>query len=110
MTFHAAFPHRPVAQPSPREVQCLALSLEFGRKGAAHRLGIQEQTVKNNLTSLYKRLDVTSASQAAIALDWLRIPSHLSGHPGIPGGRQDDHARRLAPAGAGRGLPAPSEV
>ncbi len=40
---------------------CAADTLE----DAARRLGISPQTLKNSLTTVYRRLDVTSARQAA---------------------------------------------
>jgi DNA-binding CsgD family transcriptional regulator len=69
-----AFPHRPVNEPTQREVELLAYVLANSQKHAAHRTGLAMSTVKNHLTSLYRRLGVTKASQAAIALGWLHIP------------------------------------
>jgi len=61
-------------KPTRRELGVLAHMLAFGRKETAYRLGISERTVVHHLTSLYGRLDVDNAPQAALRLGWLTIP------------------------------------
>jgi len=58
--------------------------LAFGRKEAAHRLGISERTVVHHLTSLYGRLGVDNAPMAALRLGWLCIPpEHMTADAGV---------------------------
>jgi hypothetical protein len=44
------------------------------QKATAHELGIALSTVKNELSSLYARLDVDGAMQAVAALGWIALP------------------------------------
>lgn len=60
-----------------RRLQCLAFSLMYGNDAAAKLLGVTPQTVKNNLSTLYRELGVRGRSQAAHRLGWLDIPDHL---------------------------------
>jgi DNA-binding CsgD family transcriptional regulator len=70
--------------PTRRELEVLAFMLAFGRKVTAHRLGISERTVVHHLTSLYGRLSVDNAPQAALHLGWLSIPpDHMTADVGV---------------------------
>ena len=60
-----------------RRLQCLAFSLLYGNDVAAKMLGVTPQTVKNNLSTIYRELGVRSRSQAAYRLGWLEIPEDL---------------------------------
>ena len=60
---------------APRELDVLRLVATGAKQEAvAHELGITVQTVKNHLTSAYRRLGVTSAIEAFGTLGWLRVP------------------------------------
>lgn len=53
-------------EPTPREIEVLEAVCRFGsNKAAAHRLGRSEQTVKNVLSALYRKIGADSAAQAA---------------------------------------------
>lgn len=41
----------------------------------AHDLGISPQTVKNHLSFIYRKLDVTNAIEALAAVGWLYVPA-----------------------------------
>lgn len=41
----------------------------------AHDLGLSVQTVKNHLSRIYRKLDVTNAIEAFVAKGWLVIPA-----------------------------------
>jgi DNA-binding CsgD family transcriptional regulator len=70
-------PNNAELPPTPRQLEALQASLMYGsQKAAAHQMGISPQQLKNHLTRLYKRLDVVSMPEAAIALGWLRIPGY----------------------------------
>lgn len=44
-------------------------------KVIAHDLGITAQTVKNHLTMIYRKLDVSNAIEALVAVGWLHVPA-----------------------------------
>lgn len=55
--------------PTRAEADALRAYLDAGSvKGAAHRLGLSEQTVKNQLATLRRRLGVDTTAQAVAAL------------------------------------------
>ena len=60
--------------PTPHDLRVLAACLRLGQKGAAHELGMSVQNVKNTCSLLYAKLEVCSATEAAIALGWLSLP------------------------------------
>ena len=72
-------------RPTDRQLEALALALCYGNKGAASRLGIAEQSLKNRLSGLYSRLGIGDMGRmgardlAAIQLGWLRIPPEFAG-------------------------------
>lgn len=99
--------HRPglvgderVLPPTPRQLDVIGAYVRTGsEKAAAAALGISIQTVKNDLSSLYRRLGVTKAMEALTALGWVEVPgdppkrcgwtgycSRLFGHRGQHGG------------------------
>jgi hypothetical protein len=55
----------------------LAYALVYGQKEASRRLGISQQTTKNHLWDLYRRVDAESAMHAAHKLGWLQLPDGL---------------------------------
>lgn len=52
------------AELTDREYQILRASILFGYKGAAQRLGITRNTVKNELVVVRKKLNVTTSREA----------------------------------------------
>lgn len=55
--------------PTDREIEVLRAYLETGStKGAAHRLGVHPQTVKNQLSNVRRRLGVANTAQAVAVL------------------------------------------
>jgi DNA-binding CsgD family transcriptional regulator len=63
---------------SKREREVIAAIAYCGdQKRAAIRLGIADQTVKNHLTTAYRRLGVHGIIDALYALGWLRVPNDL---------------------------------
>jgi DNA-binding NarL/FixJ family response regulator len=59
--------HDPAAALSPREADVLALLVEgLPNKLIARRLEISEKTVKTHLTAIFRALDVTDRTQAAL--------------------------------------------
>lgn len=64
----------PVAE---RQLRALALSLEHGNREAGYRMGVAEKTIKNMLSSLYKRLGVFGKWEAAVQLGWAKAPPEL---------------------------------
>lgn len=62
---------------SPREMEILELVTQgMINKRIAHKLGISQQTVKNHMTSILKKLNVDDRTQAAIIAlrrGWVRI-------------------------------------
>ena len=54
----------------------ILVGLAMGQKprDVAADIGISPQTVKNHLTSIYRKLEVDSLVGAFIALGWLRVP------------------------------------
>jgi excisionase family DNA binding protein len=79
---------RPGCEPTPREVECLALAVLYGRDEASVRLGISRKSVNNALTRLFSRLEVERKEEAMMRLGWLKIPAEYSMSPA--GG--SDHA------------------
>lgn len=63
---------------TPREMEVLEQIIEgLSNKGIAYRLGISKQTVKNHVTSILAKLNLSDRTQAAIyALrrGWIRFP------------------------------------
>lgn len=58
-----------------RQVEVLAAYMRTGRvKEAAAALGLAQQTVKTHLQHVYDTLGVGGATEAAMALGWLRVP------------------------------------
>lgn len=68
---------------TPREMDVLELIIEgLSNKGIAFRLGISQQTVKNHVTSILAKLNLSDRTQAAIyALrrGWVRFPDERMG-------------------------------
>ncbi len=63
---------------SVREREVLAAIAFCGdQKRAAIRLGIADQTIKNHLTTVYRRLGVHGIIDALYAVGWLRVPNDL---------------------------------
>lgn len=64
---------------SPREVEILEFVTNgMSNKEIANRLGISQQTVKNHMTSILKKLNVQDRTQAAVTAlrhGWVRIHS-----------------------------------
>lgn len=60
---------------TPRQFEVIrAYALTGSRKEVAAALGIKSQTVDNHLTAIFKRLNVETAIEAFLALDWLDVP------------------------------------
>jgi DNA-binding CsgD family transcriptional regulator len=66
---------------TPREWDVMrAMAVFDGQQTAAHALGMSYQTLKNHLTSVYRKLStaehrVTTQTEAFVAVGWLLIPS-----------------------------------
>lgn len=86
---------------SLRMLAVLSLSLQHGQKDTAYMLGIAPQTVKNQLTTLYQRLNVSGAFEAACALGWVVIPEYLL-DPDILGRTTSTKPRETGAAGSVR--------
>jgi DNA-binding NarL/FixJ family response regulator len=66
---------------TPRQIEILCALLEGGsNREIAHRLGVREQTVKNQLSVMYEKLGVHNRLQ--LALEGLRLTSGDSPHAG----------------------------
>lgn len=87
---------RPGSNPTLAEVEALMIVVDEGIGAAAHRLGLSEQTVKNHLANLYRRLGVTNRPAAVVAL-WPVIGRHVL--PGIARRRADRRSGRERRAG-----------
>lgn len=63
---------------SPREREILQyVALGYSNKAIADRLGISQQTVKNHMTAILRKLDLSDRTQAAIFAirrGWVRLP------------------------------------
>ena len=59
----------------PRQLECL-INVAHGRtiKETAHRMGISDHTVKNQLAMAYRKLGVNDRVQAFLAVGWLHPP------------------------------------
>ncbi len=54
-------------QLSRRQNEILALIVQgYANKGIAYQLGMSEKTVKNHLTTVFRKLNVESRTQAAV--------------------------------------------
>lgn len=61
---------------APQEMTTLRTYATHGnQKIVAAEMEVSIQTVKNNLSSAYRRLDVTGAVEAFTRMGWLRIPT-----------------------------------
>lgn len=59
---------------SVREIEVLLELMDGqGSKAVAGKLGISEQTIKNHLTTIYRKLDVTGLIGAYRRLGWLAV-------------------------------------
>ena len=62
---------------SPAELRSLrAIARYDSTRDAASQLSISEQTLKNELSAAYRKLDVRSRTGAFNRLGWLRVPPH----------------------------------
>jgi DNA-binding NarL/FixJ family response regulator len=63
---------------SPREREILQyVALGYSNKAIAERLGISQQTVKNHMTAILRKLELSDRTQAAILAvrrGWVRLP------------------------------------
>ncbi|WP_376788383.1 response regulator [Thermoflexus sp.] len=63
---------------SPREREILQyVALGYSNKAIAERLGISQQTVKNHMTAILRKLDLSDRTQVAILAirrGWVRLP------------------------------------
>jgi hypothetical protein len=76
----------PSGPPTLRELHTLAAVFEAGDiQGAAHQLGLKEQTVKNRLRGLYARLGAHSLLEAGVKLGWVAVPRETCGWVGVCG-------------------------
>lgn len=66
----------PSQRPTVRELEVLACVLRSCNKQAAFELGLSEQTVKNHLSTLYRKLNVHSNTGAALELGWFMVPKY----------------------------------
>lgn len=63
---------------SPAELASLAALADTEHsRDAADRRGVSEQTIKNELTSAYRKLGVRSRTGAFRRLGWLKAPARL---------------------------------
>ena len=75
---------------SPREVEILDnIAQGMTNKQVAYALSISEQTVKNHMSSILRKLSVNDRTQAvvyAMRQGWIRMPEDLSarGHRSSP--------------------------
>jgi DNA-binding CsgD family transcriptional regulator len=54
--------------PTNREIEVLLASARLGEQEAAKQLGISQQTVKNTLTTLYRKLGARGVGHAILIL------------------------------------------
>lgn len=77
---------------SPREMEILQLITRgLSNKEIAHELGISQQTVKNHMTSILRKLAVNDRTQAALyALrrGWVRLQDTSSRSPDLTGDKR----------------------
>lgn len=60
---------------TPRQRECLRLrALGLTNPEVAHRLGIGEQAVKNQVSSILRRLEVATVVEALTVVGWLVVP------------------------------------
>lgn len=64
--------HRPLTATEDRVIRMVARGL--GNKQIAGELGISEQTVKNHVTSILRKLHADSRLDALYALGWIAVP------------------------------------
>ncbi len=82
---------------SPAEYKALRLrAVGLTAAEAADRLGVSEQTVKNQSASVYQKLGVDNLASALVLLGWLRIPGDTRqcdfiGRCGRPIGHRGHH-------------------
>ena len=66
---------------TPRQIEILCALLEGGsNREIAARLGVREQTIKNQLSVMYEKLGVQNRLQ--LALEGMRLASAESPHAG----------------------------
>jgi DNA-binding NarL/FixJ family response regulator len=79
---YAADPNEHFVPLSPREMEILQFVTNgLSNKEIATRLGISQQTVKNHMTSILKKLNVQDRTQAAVTAlrhGWVRIQDNLN--------------------------------
>jgi len=60
---------------TPKQERMLALRAQgLTEKETAHKLGIGYQTLKNNMSQIYRQLHVRNIVAAFAVLGWLRVP------------------------------------
>jgi len=65
-----------LGNPTRRDLECLILACKFDSRVGGKYLGMSDQTLKNHLTTLYRKLDVCNRSEAlmmVIALGLIRV-------------------------------------
>ena len=64
--------------PTHRQVEVLAVFVRTAStRTAARELGISRQTIKNDLSAIYRKLDARTTVGACLALGWLTIPEEF---------------------------------
>ena len=55
-------------KPTPHDIEILMLSARLGVKGAAKELSLSEQTIKNTLLHVYRKIEARSMAHAVLLL------------------------------------------